>query len=114
MALTSAERKAIQRARQAAAGEKTIEVTLDNQELEMLAQNCAGRRPGREPYDISEYLTMLIRIDNAQLKRQVAELNKRNCGRCGDQLPVTECVCDVEEACWLNRGWHELRLKITP
>lgn len=112
MAKSPAERKKDQRARQAAAGEKKLELVLDNQELEMLAQNCAGRRPGREPYELNEYITMLIRIDNAQLKRQLEELNKRNCGRCGDQLPVMECVCDVEEACWVNRGWHELKLKI--
>ncbi|MDF7657601.1 hypothetical protein PUG81_01365 [Erwiniaceae bacterium L1_54_6] len=112
MAKSPAERKKEQRARQAAAGDKKLELVLDNQELEMLAQNCAGRRPGREPYDISEYITMLIRIDNAELNRLVTELNKRSCGRCGDQLPVMQCVCDVEEACWVNRGWHELKLKI--
>jgi hypothetical protein len=114
MAKSPAERKKDQRARQVAAGEKVIEVALDAQELEMLAQNCAGRRPGREPYDISEYLTMLIRIDNAELKRLVSKLNERSCIRCGDQLPVMECVCDVEEACWVNRGWHELKLNILP
>lgn len=80
----------------------------------MLAQNCADLHPGREPYELNEYITILIRIDNSQLKRQVAELNKRNCGRCGDQLPVTECYLSGENACWLTHGWHELKLKITP
>ncbi|ERK18582.1 hypothetical protein L579_1906 [Pantoea sp. AS-PWVM4] len=112
MAKSPAERKQEQRARQATAGDKKLELVLDNQELEMLAQNCAGRRPGREPYELYEYITTLIRIDNAQLNQQVAELNKRNCGRCGDQLPVTECCFRGENACWLTRGWHELKLKI--
>ena len=112
MAKSPAERKKEQRARQAAAGDKKLELVLDNQELEMLAQNCAGRRPGREPYELNEYITTLIRIDNAQLNQQVEELNKRNCGRCGDQLPVTECCFSGENACWLTRGWHELKLEI--
>lgn len=44
MAKTSAERKAAQRARQSAAGERKIELVLDEQEQEMLARNCAARR----------------------------------------------------------------------
>ena len=37
MSKTAAERKAAQRARQAAAGGKKLELALDSQELEMLA-----------------------------------------------------------------------------
>ena len=37
-------RKAAQRARQSAAGERKIELVLDKQEQEMLARNCAARR----------------------------------------------------------------------
>lgn len=44
MAKSSAERKAAQRARQSAAGERKIELVLDEQEQEMLARNCAARR----------------------------------------------------------------------
>lgn len=47
MAKSSAERKAAQRARQSAAGNRKIELVLDVQELDMLARNCAARRPGR-------------------------------------------------------------------
>jgi len=49
MAKSSAERKAAQRARQSAAGNRKIELVLDAQELDMLARNCAARRPGRDP-----------------------------------------------------------------
>ncbi len=41
MAKSPAERKAAQRARQSAAGERKIELVLDKQEQEMLARNCA-------------------------------------------------------------------------
>jgi hypothetical protein len=50
---TAAERKAAQRARQAAAGCKKLDLALDSQELEMLVQNCTARRPGREPYEMN-------------------------------------------------------------
>ncbi len=49
MPKSPAERKAAQRARQSAAGERKIELVLDEQEQEMLARNCAARRPGRDP-----------------------------------------------------------------
>ncbi|MCE0490957.1 hypothetical protein LU196_13000 [Pantoea sp. Mb-10] len=112
MPKSPAERKAAQRARQAASGSKKLELTLDHQELEMLSQNCAARRPGREPYDLSEYLTILIRKDNAELQKIISALGNRECGRCGDQLPVKQCPCKGEAACWVNSGWHELKLEI--
>lgn len=49
MAKSASERKAAQRARQSAAGERKIELVLDSQELDMLERNCAARRPGRAP-----------------------------------------------------------------
>ncbi|MCZ4148431.1 hypothetical protein BZG21_28665, partial [Escherichia coli] len=55
MAKSAAERKAAQRARQSAAGERKIELVLDKQEQEMLARNCAARRPGHDPYEMAEY-----------------------------------------------------------
>ncbi|WP_312112033.1 phage N-6-adenine-methyltransferase [Pantoea septica] len=45
MPKSAAERKAAQRARQAASGEKKLELTLDSQEMEMLAQDWAGQLP---------------------------------------------------------------------
>lgn len=70
MAKTAAERKAAQRARQAAAGGSKFELILDTQELEMLERNCASRRPGRAPYEMSEYVAMLIRQDDARVRWQ--------------------------------------------
>lgn len=112
MPKSPAERKAAQRARQAAAGGKKLELALDSQELEMLAQNCAARRPGREPYELNEYIALLIRKDAAELAQQIEALAHKQCGKCGDQLPVQSCPCQGEAACWATRGWHELKLTV--
>lgn len=112
MPKSPAERKAAQRARQAAAGSKTLALALDSQELEMLAQNCAARRPGREPYELSEYITMLIRKDAAELAQQIEALARQQCGKCGDQLPVQDCPCQGEVACRVTLGWHETKLEV--
>ena len=114
MAKSPAERKAEQRARQAAAGEQKLELVLDSQELAMLAHNCAARRPGREPYEMGEYIALLIRQDDARVRGRIRVISKRQCGKCGDQLPVQECPCKGEAACWANRGWHEMKLNILP
>ena len=112
MSKSAAERKAAQRARQAAAGGRKVELILDEQEVTMLAQNCALRRPQREPYDMDEYITMLIRKDNAELQTQLAEQAKRACGRCGDILPGDSSGCPLqgEAACWQTHGWKETKL----
>ncbi|MEC5345068.1 hypothetical protein ABRZ24_20970 [Brenneria populi] len=110
MPKSPAERKAAQRARQHDAGMVKIEIHVDTQELDMLKRNCALRRPGRDPYDIDEYLTMLIRCDAAALQQQIAALNKRKCKKCGEKLPVTECCLSGESECWNTLGWHDLKL----
>lgn len=110
MAKSPAERKAEQRKRQKESGVTKIELFLDEQELEMLQRNCALRRPGREPYDIAEYLSMLIRIDDRSVISLVAELNKRRCKKCNEQLPVDKCCLSGSSECWNTQGWHELKL----
>ncbi|WP_336998823.1 hypothetical protein [Pantoea agglomerans] len=112
MAKSPAERKAAQRARQAAAGAKKLELALDSQELEMLAQNCAARRPGREPYELNEYIALLIRKDAAELAQQVEALARQQCGKCKEQLPVQSCPCQGEAACWVTNGWHLVKLEL--
>ena len=112
MPKSPAERKAAQRARQAAAGVTKIDLVLDAQEITMLAQGCAARRPGREPYELSEYITILIRKDNAELAEQLEELAKRQCEKCKEQLPVQSCPCQGETACWITGGWHETKLTL--
>ncbi|HHG1515054.1 TPA: hypothetical protein ACPUNS_000436 [Klebsiella pneumoniae] len=110
MAKSSAERKAAQRARQSAAGNRKIELVLDAQELDMLARNCAARRPGREPYEMAEYIATLIRQDDARVSGHIKSISKRQCGKCGDQLPVASCPCAGDSQCWVTRGWHETKL----
>ena len=112
MAKSPAERKAEQRKRQKQSGLTKIELFLDEQELEMLQRNCTLRRPGREPYDIAEYLSMLIRIDDRSVTSLITELNKRRCKKCNEQLPVTECCLSGGSECWGTQGWHELKLVI--
>ncbi|MCV5708173.1 hypothetical protein OFN39_01660 [Escherichia coli] len=112
MAKSSAERKAAQRARQSAAGERKMELVLDTQELEMLEQNCAARRPGRAPYEMGEYIAMLIRQDNARVRGRIKSISANRCGKCGDSLPVRSCPCAGDSACWATMGWHEMKLTV--
>ncbi|MCD9249044.1 hypothetical protein LUS38_17705 [Escherichia coli] len=112
MAKSSAERKAAQRTRQAAAGERKLELHLDAQELDMLAVNCAIRRPGRAPYELNEYVAMLIRQDDARVRGRIKSISANRCGKCGDALPVKSCPCDGDSQCWVTRGWHETKLVV--
>lgn len=112
MAKSAAERKAAQRARQSAAGERKIELVMDEQELEMLARNCAARRPGRAPYEMAEYIAMLIRQDDARVRWRIKSISANRCGKCGDVLPVESCPCDGDSACWVTRGWYETKLSV--
>ena len=112
MPKSPAERKAAQRARQAAAGGRKMELVLDQQELDMVARNCAARRPGRDPYELNEYIALLIRQDDARLQAQIAELSGQKCGKCGDKLPVDSCPCQGDSQCWATSGWHDLKLTV--
>ncbi|HBT5969478.1 TPA: hypothetical protein MCB67_000734 [Klebsiella aerogenes] len=112
MAKSSAERKAAQRARQSAAGNRKIEIVLDLQERDMLARNCVARRPGREPYDAAEYIALLIRQDDARVQSRIKSISKRLCGKCGDALPITSCPCVGDSQCWVTYGWHETKLTV--
>ncbi|MEH4965243.1 hypothetical protein PO428_21900 [Escherichia coli] len=112
MAKSPAERKAAQRARQSAAGNRKVELHLDIQELEMLERNCAARRPGRAAYEMGEYIALLIRQDDARARGRIKSISANRCGKCGDALPVESCPCDGDSACWLSRGWHETKLAV--
>ncbi|PHM36610.1 hypothetical protein [Xenorhabdus innexi] len=105
-----AERKAAQRQRQKDSVVTKIEVLLDNQELAMLKQNCSLRRPGCDPYDVAEYLALLIRKDDAEVQQKMQSLAVQKCAKCGDALPVTECCLSGDSACWATLGWHEVKL----
>lgn len=112
MSKSPAERKAAQRARQSAAGERKLELVLDEQEQEMLARNCAVRRPGRTPYEMAEYIALLIRQDDARVSGRIRSISKRQCGKCGDRLPVASCPCAGDSQCWVTMGWHETKLTV--
>lgn len=110
MVKSAAERKAAQRARQSAAGERKLELVLDTQELEMLVRNCADRRPGRAPYEMGEYIALLIRQDDARVKGHIKSISANRCGKCGDALPVKSCPCAGDSQCWVTHGWHAVKL----
>ncbi|WP_455820609.1 hypothetical protein [Pseudomonas cerasi] len=110
MAKSAAERKAAQRARQAQSGEHKVELVLDAQELAMLERNRVARRPGRDPYELAEYVALLIRQDDARVRARFKSLSQKRCGRCGDQLPVLSCPLQKEVACWAHNGWYEVKL----
>lgn len=78
----------------------------------MLARNCASRRPGRDPYDMAEYVALLIRQDDARLKARIKSISKRQCGKCGDKLPVNSCPCKGDSKCWVTLGWHDIKLVV--
>ncbi|MFC3191305.1 hypothetical protein [Pseudocitrobacter faecalis] len=112
MAKTAAERKAAQRARQSADGNRKVELRLDAQELEMVERNCAARRPGRASYEMAEYIALLIRQDDARVRGRIKSISANRCGKCGDALPVESCPCDGDSQCWVTRGWHETKLAV--
>ncbi len=112
MAKSAAERKAAQRARQAASGVRKLEIVLDAQEIEMLERNCAARRPGRDPYEMAEYIALLIRQDDARVRGRIKSISRKRCGKCGERVPVNSCPCNGDSQCWVTRGWHETKLEV--
>ncbi|HAV9670804.1 TPA: hypothetical protein JLH02_001350 [Escherichia coli] len=110
MAKSAAERKAAQRARQAASGVRKLEIVLDVQEIEMLERNCATRRPGRAPYEFGEYIALLIRQDDARVRGRIKSISRKCCGKCGERVPVNSCPCNGDSQCWVTKGWHETKL----
>lgn len=112
---TAAERKRTQRQRDKEAGITTITLRLDSQEMTMLLEGCAERRIARPPYDVTEYLTGLIRQDNKLLRKQLADLKKSSCRKCGDTLPgdPVGCCMQGDSQCWQTRGYKKLMLSIS-
>ncbi len=110
----AAARKRLQRQKERDSGNYKLIATIDQQEKEMLQQNCALRRPQRDPYDMDEYITMLIRKDNAELQAHLKEQSGRKCGKCGDALPGDSQGCALigERECWQTLGWHETKFTI--
>ncbi|CAI2455764.1 hypothetical protein [Serratia plymuthica] len=109
---TSAERKRAQSQRDKANGIITITLCVDSQEMAMILEGCQQRRIAREPYEVTEYLIGLIRQDNRLLNKQMAELRKSSCGKCGDTLPgkLDGCCMQGDFQCWQTTGYKKLML----
>ena len=88
MAKSAAERKAAQRARQAASGVRKLEIVLDAQEIEMLERNCATRRPGRAPYEFGEYIALLIRQDDARVHGRIKSISRNVAVSASREFPL--------------------------
>lgn len=112
MAKSATERKKAQRARQAQAGNRKLELQLDSQEIEMLERNCADRRPGRAPYDMTEYVALLIRQDDARMRNRIKRISTSKCTKCGDTLPVKNCIMSGDSQCWVTGGWKKFILTV--
>lgn len=110
--IPSAERKRVQRQRDKANSITTLSLRVDSQEMAMILEGCEQRRIAREPYAVTEYLLGLIRQDNKLLHKQLAELCKSSCGKCGDTLPgePAGCCMQGDSQCWQTSGYKKLML----
>ncbi len=63
-------------------------------------------------YERAEYLIGLLRQDNKLMHKQLDELKKGSCKRCGDTLPgdKTGCCLQGDTACWQTQGYKKLML----
>lgn len=109
---TSTERKRAQRQRDKEQGITTIILRVDSKEMAMLQKGCSERRIARRPYEVTEYLIGLIRQDNKLLHKQLANLRKSSCGKCGDTLPGDPdgCCMQGDSACWQTSGYKKLMI----
>lgn len=114
MKTPDAERKRAQRERDKERGLTELRVKLEPEELAMLQDSAAGRRLFRSPYDLNEYISLLIREDHSRLKRQLARIQTQHCQKCGATAPgdLSGCICAGDFQCWQTTGRNKLLLKI--
>lgn len=114
MKTSDAERKRAQRLRDKERGLTELRVKLEPEELAMLQNSAAGRRLFRSPYDLSEYISLLIREDQARLKRQLARIQTQHCKKCGASGPgdLSGCLFSGDSQCWQTSGRNKLLIKI--
>nr|DAF10845.1 MAG TPA: protein of unknown function UPF0547 [Caudoviricetes sp.] len=43
---------------------------------------------------------------------RIKSISARQCGKCGDKLPVASCPCQGDSQCWVTNGWHETKLMV--
>lgn len=113
MRTPDAQRKRAQRERDKERGLTELRIKLEPEELAMLQDSAAGRRLFRSPYDLSEYISLLIREDNARLKRQLSRIQTQHCQKCGATAPgdLSGCICAGDSQCWQTTGRNKLLLK---
>lgn len=113
MRTPDAERKRAQRERDKERGLTELRIKLEPEELAMLQDSAAGRRLFRQPYDLSEYISLLIREDHARLKRQLVRIQTQHCQKCGANAPgdLSGCICTGDSQCWQTTGRNKLLLK---
>ncbi len=112
MAMSPAERQRRRRERLKAEGIARRDGQLEPEEQTMLRELCAGRRPGKDPYTENELLGLLIRKNHADYLRQLRQLSKNPCQKCGETPPVTSCPCAGDNQCWATRGYRLLEIKL--
>ncbi|PSW53037.1 hypothetical protein [Photobacterium leiognathi] len=107
----AAERKRKQREREKAMDIKTVSVKLSSREREQLANLCRVRAGIKDPYDVDEYIALLIARDHERLQQQLAELDGKCCGKCKSPLP-TGCggLFQGEAVCFHHISKKELAL----
>ncbi|KAA0547784.1 hypothetical protein F0327_25335 [Citrobacter braakii] len=112
MAMSPAERQRRRRERLKAEGIARRDGQLEPEEQIMLRELCTGRRPGKEPYTENELLGLLIRQNHAEYRKQLLQLSKTPCKKCGETPPVSSCPCAGDSQCWATRGYQKLEIKL--
>lgn len=107
MAKTPAERQRLRRERLKQSGTTRRDWVLEPEELRMLGEICIQRRLGRTPYSENEVIGLLIRKNYKELQKSLAN----TCQRCGQSLPVSECIFDGENSCLLTTARLKLAIK---
>lgn len=107
MSKTPAERQRQRRERLKQSGTTRRDWVLEPEELRMLGEICIQRRPGRTPYSENEVIGLLIRKNYKELQKSLAN----TCQRCGQALPVSECIFDGENSCLLTTVRLKLAIK---
>ncbi|MGY3887209.1 hypothetical protein [Aeromonas aquatica] len=81
------DRKKAQRKRDKDLGIKRIEIRLSAAAMERLEQSAAIRGGVTGPYELPEYVELLITQDADRLALHIEQLSKAPCGKCGNPLP---------------------------
>ncbi len=92
-----------------------IEVTASHNPMDYNGMKLVreGARPisgDTGPYEMAEYIALLIRQDDARVRGRIKSISRKRCGKCGERVPVNSCPCNGDSQCWVTKGWHETKL----